>query len=215
MEHTEQRSELAAAPPEVASKSAGRRARRGPLSVSTYVAIFTVIALAAGAVSGWIWRSLVTTPSYLTSDDGSVQITERAQGQIFAADAVFVVLGMIVGLGLGFAAWQFLRRVGWPVALIAVGGGILAAATCWLVGVLQGPRNFPARVAEAMPGDQVPIDFELHTTSAVLVWALGAIIPVMLYANLSREDEPVESRSGKVREAGPDQAGQISSGDLH
>lgn len=191
--------------------------RRRPLPIGVFGAGYVLLVLVVGAVSGWIWHSIVTLPSYLTSDDGSVQMTERAQGQIFMLDAVFVVLGMAVGVGLGLAAWQLFRRLGWPVAVIAAGGGLLAGAVCWGVGVLQGPRNFAGRVAAALPGEKIPIDFQLHTASALLVWALGAIIPVMLYANLSREDEPSSaksSRSGKRRELALEQADEVGAGEL-
>lgn len=105
--------------------------RRRPLPIGVFGAGYVLLVLVVGAVSGWIWHSIVTLPSYLTSDDGSVQMTERAQGQIFMLDAVFVVLGMAVGVGLGLAAWQLFRRLGWPVAVIAAGGGLLAGAVCW------------------------------------------------------------------------------------
>lgn len=184
----------------------------------TRIVLFGLVVVSAGLIAGWVWHALVSLPTFLTSDDGSVKITERAQGQVFTTDAVFVIIGLIAGVGLGFAAWRFFREVGWSVALIAVGGGLLSGAICWLVGVVQGPRHFAERVATAVPGDKVPVDFELHTTSALLVWALGAIIPVMLYANLSREDEPVpqvRSRAGQVGERGAEQGGEVVGRDLH
>ena len=193
-----------------------RRSRSRPLR--TLITGFILSAVTAGAVSGWLGHLLVSLPTYLTSDDGSVQITERAQGEVFATDAVFVIIGLIVGVALGIAAWHYFRRLGWPVAFLAVGGGLLAGVTCWLVGVAQGPSNFAERVATAMPGEMVPIDFELHTTSALLVWLLGAIIPVMLYANLSREEtaSPLRrSASGQPGEAGSEQRDEIVSGDLN
>ena len=129
---------------------------------------YVVIAAGAGAVAGWLWNAIVALPTYLTSDDGSVQITERAQSEVFATDAVFVIIGLIVSVALGIVGWRFFNRLGWPVAPISVAGGLTAGATCWAVGVLQGPRNFAERVATAVPGEMVPI--ELHTTSALLVW---------------------------------------------
>lgn len=193
-----------------------RRSRMRPMR--TLIIGYTLMAVTGGAVSGWFWHLLVSLPTYLTSDDGSVQITERAQGEVFATDAVFVFIGLIVGVALGIAAWHYFHRLGWRVALLAVAGGLLAGVTCWLVGVAQGPNNFAERVATAVPGEMVPIDFELHTTSALLVWALGAIIPVMLYANLSREQTGSalrRSRSGQSRETGGEQRDEVLSGDLN
>lgn len=166
---------------------ASRRLRQ---SMRVRVLLYGLIVIAVGTISGWVWHAIITLPTYLTSDDGSVQITERAQGQVFATDAVFVMIGLIAGIGLGLVCWRGFQRLGWPVALIAAAGGLAAGSLCWLIGVLQGPRDFAQRIAAAVPGEKVPIDFQLHTTSALLVWALGAIIPVMLYANLSREEQP-------------------------
>ncbi len=177
--------------------------RRGAPS-RTLGVLYALIVVTAGALSGWLWHAITTLPTYLTSDDGSVQITERALGRVFSADAIYVILGLLVGVGLGLAAWQFFRRLGWPVAVIALAGGLSAGTVCWLIGLMQGPRNFAARVAAAVPGEEVPVDFALHTPSAIFVWALGAIIPVMLYANLSREPGPPipRSRPRKISEAG-------------
>lgn len=212
-------------PPQVSTLLSRPRARRGGLmqrrlgTMRARAMLYTLIVVTAGAIAGWVWHALVSLPTYLTSDDGSVQITERAQGQIFAIDAVYVIIGLIAGVGLGVGAWNLFRRLGWPVAIIAVLGGLGSGALCWAVGVAQGPRDFAARVAAAQPGEKVPIDFQLHTASALLVWALGAIIPVMLYANLSRDEGPVLGRrraalAGDVREAGAEHVGQVVGVDL-
>lgn len=195
-----------------------RRRRRTRASISTRkrAVLYALITLSAGAIAGWLWHAMVSLPTFLTSDDGSVQITERAQGQIFATDGVYVTIGLTVGVGLGLAAWMLFRQVGWLVGPIAVAGGLLAGGMCWLVGLAQGPRNFAARVSAAVPGEQVPIDFELHTPSALLVWGLGAIIPVMLYANLSREEPRVGPRSSpsQLREGGAEQSGKVVGGQV-
>lgn len=154
---------------------------------------FAALVAAAGVLSGLLWHAMVTLPTYSVSDNGSAQITERALGQVFATDGVFVIIGMLAGLAIGFAAWRFFRQLGWPVAVISVAGGLAAGGICWLMGIAQGPRNFADRITAAQPGQLVPIDFQLHTVPALFVWGLGAIIPIMLYANLSREDSP-ESR---------------------
>ncbi len=191
------------------SRTARGRLRRRRLNLvgrplSVRLMFYAALILVAGAISGWVWHAIVKVPSYLTSDDGSVQMTERSVGQIFSIDAAFVIIGLLAGLGLGLVAWALFRSLGWPVAVVATLGGAAAGVICWLVGMLQGPRDFAERVAEAIPGARVPIDFQLHTASALIAWSLGAIIPVMLYANLSHEnDDPAESMASEDAEPPP------------
>ncbi|OYX13103.1 MAG: hypothetical protein B7Z15_08385, partial [Rhizobiales bacterium 32-66-8] len=130
---------------------------------------FAAMVLGSGVLGGLVWRSLVTLPAYSVGDSGAAQITEQALGQVFASDGVYVVIGMLVGLLVGVMAWRLFHRLGWPVAVIAVFGGLAAAGVCWLVGILQGPQNFADRISAAQPGELVPIDFELRTVSAVFV----------------------------------------------
>ena len=217
---------LSGSPGEASGQNRLARLRIAVRPLATRVLLYTGLAIVAGVIGGWVWHAIVKVPTYLTSDDGSVQMTERAVSQIFSIDAIFVIIGLLVGLALGLVAWLFFRKTGWPVALAATLGGLLAGGVCWLVGVLQGPSNFAERVASANPGDQVPIDFQLHTGSALLVWALGAIIPVMLYANLSREDDkdweipaslssPLRPGASDIGEGGVEPPGQVTSGKLN
>ncbi len=88
-----------------------------------------------------MWHAITALPTYLTSDDGSVQITERALGRVFSADAIYVILGLLVEAGWAATAWQFFRRLGWLVAVMALTLGLSAGTVCWLIGLMQGPRN--------------------------------------------------------------------------
>lgn len=175
---------------------------RRPRSLRVLAGWFAGLVVAAGVLGGLLWHAMVTLPTYSVSDNGSAQITERALGQVFATDGFYLIIGMLAGLAIGFTAWSFFRNLGWPVALVAVAGGLISGLICWGTGVLQGPRNFADRITAAQPGQLVPIDFQLHTMPALFIWALGAIIPVMLYANLSRE-EPLEPRRSRTALAKP------------
>ena len=55
-----------------------KRSRMRPMR--TLIIGYTLTAVTGGAVSGWLWHLLVSLPTYLTSDDGSVQIN------VFVAD---------------------------------------------------------------------------------------------------------------------------------
>lgn len=160
--------------------------------------VLTGLAVLTGVLGGVIWHAMVALPSYTITDDYGAVLREYGLTQFFAADTWFAVLGLVFGIGLGVAAWQLLRQLGWPVALVAVGAGLLAALVCWQVGVAFGPSDFASRVTTAAPGDRVMIDFALHTWVPVLTWPFGAITPVLLYASLGRdlEEEPVSTDEG-------------------
>lgn len=138
-----------------------------------------------GLLAGLLWHGVISLPSYTATEDGSVVMTERAQSQYFVTDAVFSLIGLLAGLAVGFGAWMLFNRIGWPVSFVAIAGGAGSGGLCWLVGEALGPSDFASRVAAAQPGDHIPIDFALHAPAALLLWCLGAIIPVMLYANMS------------------------------
>lgn len=140
-----------------------------------------------GVACALVWHAFVRLPEFVTGEDGSVSISERSIGRVFSIDAVYVLIGLIAGIGIGVLAWRLFARLGWLLALLAVGGALGAGAICWLIGVLIGPRNFDARVANAQAGDRIPVDFSLHAPSAVFVWALAAVIPVLLYSSLGQE----------------------------
>lgn len=143
---------------------------------------FTVV---IGVVAGLVWHRFVTLPSYTASEDGLVAITNRAQSQYFGTDAMFIIIGLIAGLVLGYVAWRLFFRLGWPVCLFAMASGFVSALVCWAVGAAMGPHNFEHRVAAALPGDRIPIDFSLHAPLSVTVWIFASIVPIMLYANFS------------------------------
>lgn len=207
-------SEPQAKPPSGPARARGPRRRRSQRQLALW---FAASVLGGGALTGLMWHTLATLPTYSVGDSGAAQISERALGQVFATDGSFVIIGSIGGVALGFQAWRSFRSIGWPVSLLAVGGGLASGLVCWGVGVLLGPRDFAYRISTAQPSESlpidVPVDFELHAMSALLVWGLGAIIPVMLYANLSHDDgEPAGRRSvpAQPREPGPQQVGKVT-----
>lgn len=149
------------------------------------VVVYLVAVFIVGILAGLLWHNLITLPVYTAAEDGSVVMTERAQANYFSPDAFFALIGCLAGLAVGYGSWLLFYRLGWVVSFVSVLGGTLSGLLCWSTGESLGPKNFASRVAMALPGDQIPIDFALHAPAALLLWALGAIVPVMLYANLS------------------------------
>ena len=149
---------------------------------------YAVLCLLVGALSGVLWNWIVDLPNYEVHDDGSATITERAITEVFSADAHFSLIGLLMGLILGWLGWKSFFRLGWPVSLVVMSGSLLAALVCWQVGEAFGPGEFAARVSAAQSGDLVPIAFELTSRSAFFVWMMAALAPVLLWSSLGREE---------------------------
>lgn len=146
---------------------------------------FTLLTVLLGIASGAIWHAFVKLPTFITGDDRTLAMSERSSMQLFRLDAGFVLIGLVVGLIVGVLAWYRLNRLGWPVAFVSSLGGALAGLLCWGTGWLIGPRDFYSRVATAQPGQEIPIDFTLRSPSGLVIWALAALLPVLLYSALT------------------------------
>ncbi len=185
----------------------GERAR-----LSRRIAIYSAVCFLVAFLSGWLWHTIASLPSYTASEDGSVVITERAQSQIFVVDALYVAIAVVAGLALGAVAWLLFCKDGWICAVIAAIFPTISGLLCWGIGVILGPRDFAQRVADAVPGDLITPNFTLHTWVPVCIWPLFAIIPIMLYANLSGDRERVAIRMNTVSSVESDQPGDNPDG---
>jgi hypothetical protein len=114
-------------------------------------------------------------------------MNETGHAQIFAADMWLAALGVVVGAGLGYLAWSWFGRLGWPCAFLAGAAGLLAAFICRTVGHWMGPGDFDQRLANAQPSGSALIRVELtsHTPVYLAVWAAMALLPVVIAASLA------------------------------
>lgn len=157
--------------------------------VAWRLAGFAAASLGLGAAAGVVWWLVVKPPAYELNSNGGATTTERGLSQFIAADAWFCIIGLMVGLLIGIAAWRWLRTLGWSVVLVVLVCATAAALMCWLVGYRLGPGDFEARLAAAQPGQLVPIPLTLRARASLLTWPFFAIIPVLLGSSLGRDDE--------------------------
>jgi hypothetical protein len=150
---------------------------------------YLIFSVLIGVGAGVLWEKIVRLPGYTVAADGTAATTERGLTEVFGSDAWFSVLGFVISIGLGIVAWKWFGRLGWPVVVVAVIGALCSAAVCWWVGYHLGPGPFAPRLAAARPGQFVPISLTLRSPSALIVWAFGAIIPVLLRSSLGRDEE--------------------------
>ena len=153
------------------------------------VGLFVALGLGLGALSGVAWWAVSDLPTFRVVEGGGAVTSERGLAGYIAADAWFVVCGVVVGLVVGILAWRWFSPVGWPVVVLAAVVGAAAGTLCWAVGYRIDPGSFAVRLAAAQPGAVVPIDLTVRARSALLVWPLFAVIPVLLASSLGRDPE--------------------------
>ncbi len=158
-------------------------------SLAAWIALLAGLSAVVGALAAVFWSGVVDLPVYRIQSDGSAVIGEAGLSQVVSADVWFTITGALVGTGLGIVTWKWFRSWGWPVALLAIGSGLIAGLVCWRVGTAIGPGPFDVRISQAQAGDLVPISLDLQSWSALAVWAFAAITPVLLAASLGPDDD--------------------------
>ena len=108
----------------------------GWADVGPWLGLLVVLAVIVGGLTAVFWASIVDLPTYRIRGDGSATVSERALTEFIAADAWYVVCGLLVGLGLGIVAWKWFKPLGWPVAVIA-GMIIVIAALSLFAGAVM------------------------------------------------------------------------------
>ena len=144
--------------------------------------------LVIGGIGGVVWKLIVMLPYYSVGAEGKARTTERMLTDFVAPDAWFSVVAAAGGLLIGLLGLRFVR-LGWPAVVTTAVSAVAAALLCWGVGILMGPSDFTGRLAQAMPGDQVPIDFTLQAPVAIAIWPFAAVVPLLLWSSLAPDRE--------------------------
>ncbi|MGJ6979322.1 hypothetical protein ACSDQ9_02155 [Aestuariimicrobium soli] len=150
--------------------------------------LYLVVCLLGGLLAGFIWNVVVVRPEYVMGDDSVASTTERGLTQFFVADSWFVIIGLVAGALIGWFAWLRYGRHGWPVVPMAVVGALVAAALAWGFGVFLDSGDFETRIAAAKAGDHIPIELALKARTALLVWPVAALLPILAAASLSDDE---------------------------
>ncbi|OYO24351.1 hypothetical protein CGZ93_04425 [Enemella dayhoffiae] len=167
---------------------------RRPLTL--WIGLLGLGSVLLGALAGVVWRYAVRLPTYQVNEDGSAATGERGLAEFIAADAWFVVLGVVCGLICGLLVWRWFAGLGWPMVALALGSSMVMALTCWQLGWLLGPGALEPRLAAAKPGDVLPIELTLRAQAALMMWPFAACLPIMLLSALSPDpEEPPEQPS--------------------
>lgn len=149
--------------------------------------IFVVASAVFGAGLALLWQWLVDLPNFVVISGGTAQIDEQSMAHYFDTDATYSALGIFAGLTIGIVGWFVFKDYGWPMVLLVLLAVLAAAGTCWFLGIAIGPNGFEERLSAAVAGESVPIDFALRSHSAVFIWVLFALTPVLLGSIVTRD----------------------------
>lgn len=164
-----------------------RRPGRSP--VGRWLGILAGVCVVLGALAGLAWATVVPLTLYRVQADGRATTTERGLAGYVAGDAWFVLIGILVGLGIGWLCWRWFGGLGWPAAVIATLASTATGLICWLVGWLIGPGPIEPRLALAKPGQELPIELTVRGFTAVLAWPFAALLILMLVSAVSPDPE--------------------------
>jgi hypothetical protein len=187
--------------PGALSRDAG--AQRPPRRLGGAVLAFVALGLGLGALAGVAWEAVVDLPTYTVGPDGRAATGERGLTAVIGSDAWFCLLGAVVGLLLGLVAWRRLHALGWSLVLLVTLTAVAAGLLGWWVGTALGPGAFNPRLAQAGPGDVVPVALELRAPASLLVWPFLAVVPVLLGSSLGRDEEEGDEPAEAVEETRP------------
>jgi hypothetical protein len=156
--------------------------------------------LVIGVLQGLLWAFLAPGIPYKVLSDGRYGALPTTSTYHFVDVAAFALSGMVIGIVLAVALWQFRSTRGWQALLALVGGSLLGALTAWGIGILVAPGMDPASVG---PGPADIIITAPPDTGTVLVVlaqpALAAAVYTFLVAWNGHPDLDVNRAVGRRR----------------
>ncbi|MFE4973120.1 hypothetical protein ACFRAR_13520 [Kitasatospora sp. NPDC056651] len=153
-----------------------------------------VASLVAGLVMAALWAWLA--PKVPLVVDGDRILYGDPEGEQRAgADAVFVLIGLGVGIVTALGAFLVTRRRGGGIA-VATGltvGGLLGSIGAWRIGRWLGPSNDLIGEARRVgDGGHFDASIDLGALGALLVWPMAAMVVLLLLSAAfgKREEDP-------------------------
>jgi Na+/H+-dicarboxylate symporter len=156
-----------------------------------WLGAYALITLITGALAGTVWYWVVDLPGYTIDANYYAHMGELGHAMVFSADAWLVALGVVAAV-LGWLAWRWFGRLGWPSAIIAAVAGALAGFVTSQVGHILGPGDLDESLARALPAASdnapvpvIPVQLTSHTPVYLAAWVALAVLPVTIAAVLA------------------------------
>ncbi|MEO8329720.1 MAG: hypothetical protein ABI586_06950 [Candidatus Nanopelagicales bacterium] len=163
-----------------------------PRSAAVTLAVLVSSGIASGAVFGLVWL-LASPPIWYDVRRAGVFPEPSVEERWFSADAWFLMLGVACGLVLAVIAWVVGRNH--PIAAL-VGltlGGLIAAATAWLLGGLLGPADPADVIATLDVGSRVEAALGLRAWAVMLAPAMAGVLGFTVAAAALSPKDPAVS----------------------
>jgi len=134
------------------------------------LAVFAVV----GALGGLVWELWWSPPSGVVVDRAWVPDDEGIR-ELFSGTALYVVVGLTVGVLAGAACAWFFDRVEVLTLVAVAAGSVLAAWLMLHVGLALAPPDPAGLAATAAEGTQVPGALEVEGEGALASLPAGAL----------------------------------------
>ncbi|MQS11812.1 hypothetical protein F7Q99_05785 [Streptomyces kaniharaensis] len=172
----------------------------------------TVLAcILLGLVMAGLWAWLAPKVPLVVDRDRILYVDPEGE-QRAGADAVFVLIGLGMGIVTALGAFLVTRRRGGGIA-VAVGltiGGLLGSLGAWRLGRWLGPSdNLIAEARRVGNGGHFTADIDLGAHSALLAWPMAAMVVLLVLSAAfgKREEDPPPYWAGPSGQAAVD--GQV------
>jgi hypothetical protein len=127
--------------------------------------VVAVVVTALGGAVGWLWAEVTPRLQVIKSDRGFLYADAEPE-QPIAADGIFLLVGLGLGILLAVLAWVLLRRYRGGAILVALTVGSLACSVlAYWIGHKIGVAQFNAVRSSAPLGAQLSAPVTLRATN--------------------------------------------------
>ncbi|MGH4020657.1 MAG: DUF2567 domain-containing protein [Pseudonocardiaceae bacterium] len=151
------------------------RPTRTRAEVVAALRVFGTVAV-LGVPLGWVWSRLAPPEVVRIGRDGRIVELIGQSEHRFDALAVFLLLGLAVGVLTGAAVWLLRARRGPVTLLAAVLGALVAAWLAMRTGQILVAWRYAEALAAATPGELVPRAPVIESAWAVVAQPLGVAL---------------------------------------
>ena len=162
------------------------RGRTGSAGADVAEVLGTLLGL--GVVCGVVWWALVD-PAVFTAGRRGGSMGEAELAKRFDGDGWYAVVAAVAGFTAGVVLTWWRQRDLRLTTLTLVLGSALAAATMALTGWLLGPGDPDVALAQARPGEKVPVELLVTAPASYLVWPVAVLLGALIILWSPPKDE--------------------------
>lgn len=148
-----------------------------------FAGILLAAAVVAGVLQGWVWSLLAPGLAMKVYTDGTFAPLPNESWHSFAGVAIFLLLGVLVGVWQAVAVWAR-RSLRGTLSLVTLGvTAVISSLTAWLVGPVFATGTDPSSVGAQPAESLVTTAPNLDGTLVIIV--LQPLIAMAVYTFVS------------------------------